>query len=344
MKLVVNIRKKLRNFELATDFSAENEVFALLGASGCGKSMTLKCIAGIETPDSGFIFLNDRILFDSEKNINLPPQKRKVGYLFQNYALFPNMTIWENIEFAATGTKEEKRQKTLENIRKFSLEGLENAYPNQLSGGQQQRVAFARILVADSEILLLDEPFSALDNYLKWQLELEFTEILKGYGGTAVLVSHDRGEVFRLADRIGVMNQGHLETVSGKHEVFADPKTLASTLLTGCKNISKAHCIDEHTLFAEEWGVELKVQKVPENLQYVAIRAHYFTESETDGENVFNFEVAQVIEDTFSYLVMVRLVNFKGKLLRWELEKDKWHERMAVRLKLPAEKLILLEK
>ena len=224
MKLVVNIRKKLRNFELATDFSAENEVFALLGASGCGKSMTLKCIAGIETPDSGFISLNDRILFDSEKNINLPPQKRKVGYLFQNYALFPNMTIWENIEFAATGTKEEKRQKTLENIRKFSLEGLENAYPNQLSGGQQQRVAIARALVNDPVILLADEATGNLDTRTSYEI-MEIFQELNSRGKTIVFVTHEP-DIATFSSRTIVLRDGQIKRdtpngdVQNAHEAF----------------------------------------------------------------------------------------------------------------------------
>ena len=195
MRLLVDIRKRLRDFTLNVSFTVENEIFALLGGSGCGKSMTLKCIAGIERPDEGRIILNGRTLFDSDQKINLPPQLRRVGYLFQNYALFPNMTTAENILFAAVGTDEEKQRKLRENVERFKLSGLEASYPWQLSGGQQQRVAFARILSSGAEILLLDEPFSALDSYLKWQLELEFDMVFAAYDNSAILVSHDRGEV-----------------------------------------------------------------------------------------------------------------------------------------------------
>ena len=216
MKLDVYIRKNLRDFVLEVEFSVRDEIFALLGASGSGKSMTLKIIAGIEKPDEGRITLNGRTLFDSAKKINLPPQVRRVGYLFQNYALFPNMTVAENILFAAIGTRDEKLFKLKENLARFKLDGLENSYPHELSGGQAQRVAFARVLASHAELLLLDEPFSALDSHLKWQLERELNEVLKIYGA-AILVSHDRAEVFRLADRVSVINAGKIEALGTKH-------------------------------------------------------------------------------------------------------------------------------
>ena len=137
MELIVNIEKCLRDFTLAAQFTLRDTTLALLGASGSGKSMTLKCIAGLERPDRGQIILNGRTLFDSKKGINLPPQARSVGYLFQNYALFPNMTVRENIIFALDGSKGEKERIFAENVARFSLEGLENAYPANLSGGQQ---------------------------------------------------------------------------------------------------------------------------------------------------------------------------------------------------------------
>ena len=316
MVLQVSIKKKLRDFTLDVEFAVRDEVFALLGASGCGKSMTLKCIAGIETPDEGKIILNGRTLFNSAKKINLPPQMRRAGYLFQNYALFPNMTVAENILFAAVGNKISKLK---ENLSRFQLDGLENAYPSELSGGQQQRVAFARVLTSHAEILLLDEPFSALDSYLKWQLELELAEIFKIYGA-AILVSHDRGEVYRLADKVAVMHRGVIDTIGGKREVFKNPKTLAAMILTGCKNISPARKIAENKIFAEDWGIELVIRNVELGIKFVGIRAHDLEPRADLGENTFAFEVVQIIEDTFSYIVMVRANG--GKPIRWEVDKD----------------------
>jgi len=170
MSLYVDIKKSLNGFKLDVNFEAGKQTTGLLGASGCGKSMTLKCIAGIEKPDSGVIMLNDKILFDSTKKINIPPQERNTGYLFQNYALFPNMTTLQNISIGLKLPKHERDKIVKEKITKFGLSGLENRYPNQLSGGQQQRVALARILAKEPDILMLDEPFSALDSFLKWQL------------------------------------------------------------------------------------------------------------------------------------------------------------------------------
>ena len=265
MDLNVSIKKKLRDFTLEVAFRVRDEVFALFGASGCGKSITLKCIAGIETPDCGSITLNGRILYDSAKNINLPPQARRVGYLFQNYALFPNMTVAQNITFAATG---DKLSKLKQNIERFQLHGLENAYPNQLSGGQSQRVALARVLASHAEFLLLDEPFSALDSYLKWQLELELAQILKHYGG-AILVTHDRGEVFRLSDKVAVLHDGLISTIDSTQELFLNPKTLHAAILTGCK-VSRLRKIADNQFLAVDWDMILTA---PPDSKFVAVRA-----------------------------------------------------------------------
>ena len=347
MELTVSIRKKLRSFELAADFSAKNEVLALLGASGCGKSMTLKCIAGIETPDSGRIVLNGRVLYDSGQKINLKPQQRRVGYLFQNYALFPNMTIKENLLFAASGTKKQKQEKAAENLRRFSLTELADAYPRELSGGQQQRAAFARILGSEAELLLLDEPFSALDSYLKWQLELELDDVLRSYGGAALLVSHDRGEVYRLADRVAVIHQGSMEQARAVKELFQNPETLAATLLTGCKNISPAQKLDDCHIRAEAWQLDLRVPAAG-NLRYAGIRAHFLEKKESPAENTFPMEIAKVIEDTFSYLVMVRRKGSGAKAICWELSKEEWRKFAAsgkeLYLHFPPEKIMQMER
>lgn len=194
MSLYVDIEKRLGAFRLQSKFEVADETLALLGASGCGKSVTLKCIAGIMTPDRGRIVLNGRVLFDSEKRTDLTPQQRRVGYLFQQYALFPNMTVEQNILCGIrAGSRSEKRALAAEKLRMFRLEGLEKKYPAQLSGGQQQRVALARILASEPQAILLDEPFSALDSYLKWELELELGELLGAFDGPILWVSHELG-------------------------------------------------------------------------------------------------------------------------------------------------------
>jgi len=347
MKLEVSIQKKLRAFTLDASFTVENEVFALLGASGCGKSMTLKCIAGLETPDNGRIALNGRVLYDRAQGINLPPQKRHIGYLFQDFALFPNMTIAENIAFAARGTKEEKNQLVEENLRRFGLTEQRGARPAELSGGQQQRAALARILASDAELLLLDEPFSALDSYLRWQLELELRDVLKQYEGTALFVSHDRGEVYRLADRAGVIDRGRLQSVQETRQLFAAPGTVAATVLTGCKNISHAQKKGAQLIYASDWNLPLHTAAiVPDEVSAAAIRAH-FLEARSfadEADNTFPMEILQVIEDTFSIILMTRPLGTDARPIRWEIQKATWAEIKGrpLYLHFPPDKIMLL--
>ena len=200
MSLFAEIYKQLGSFTLDIKLEAENEVLGLLGASGCGKSMTLRCIAGIVKPDHGRIVLNGRVLFDSEERINLSPQQRGVGLMFQSYALFPNMTVAQNI---AAGVKDKAKQPEL--VRKFcsllQLDGMENRLPHQLSGGQQQRVALARMMASEPGLLMLDEPFSALDGQLRHTIEPEFAAALDAFEGAVLYVSHSISEIYRYCGR-----------------------------------------------------------------------------------------------------------------------------------------------
>ncbi|WP_330587614.1 sulfate/molybdate ABC transporter ATP-binding protein [Anaerocolumna sedimenticola] len=239
MSLSVNIRKKLGSFSLNVNMNMDKERMGLLGASGCGKSMTLKCIAGIETPDEGSIILNGRVLYDSKQKIDLRPQERKVGYLFQNYALFPNMTVEENIGCGLKGTKKYKKPRVDQMVEFLQLKGLEKRYPMQLSGGQQQRVALARILAYEPDVILLDEPFSALDSYLKEYLWRELLEILKAYHVDTIMVSHNRDEIYGLCDSIAIMDTGNLILSGNTKDLFDKPGKLTAARLTGCKNISR---------------------------------------------------------------------------------------------------------
>ncbi len=352
MSIYVDIKKSMGTFSLSAKFEAENEIMGLLGSSGCGKSMTLKCIAGIMTPDKGRIVLNDRVLFDSDKSINLMPQERKTGYLFQNYALFPHMTVAENIAVGIHGSKEMKQELVREKINAFYLSGLEARYPAQISGGQQQRVALARIFASEPDIIMLDEPFSALDSHLKWQIELETVKALEKYTGTILFVSHNRDEVYRLCKRIAVIEHGHMESIHDKSEMFAAPKTLAASKLTGCKNHSRAKKIGEHELYAIDWDCSLKSEAVvPDDLKYVGIRAHYLVMSAKETiENQLSCRVERVIEDTFSMMILVtsdKEKNTGGEIV-WQIDKDLWQKichnglPQELSLTMPADKLLLL--
>ena len=321
MALHVEIKKKLGSFLLDVSFDADREILALLGASGCGKSMTLKCIAGIETPDSGKIILDGRSLYDSEKHINLPPQKRRVGYLFQQYALFPNMTVEQNIMAGVReGSRAEKRAVAAEKIKALQLEGMGRMRVTELSGGQQQRVALARILVNKPEVLLLDEPFSALDSFLKWQLELELSDTLRAYGQDVIYVSHDRDEVYRLCNTVCILSGGKSEEKLGVKELFSAPRTISAVLLSGCKNISPAHR-EGDMIFCRSWGVALRAASGAERFDSAAIRAHYFDFASGPGENVIPCTVWRVVEDVFSCVLILNTPG--GGKLRMECSKER---------------------
>lgn len=323
MSLYVQIKKKLGKFQLDVEFTVEKGVFAILGASGCGKSMTLKCIAGIETPDEGRIVLNGRVLYDSKKKINLPPQKRKVGYMFQDYALFPSMTVEQNI-MAGMGRKPDKAKVT-SYIEKFRLTELEKHYPSELSGGQKQRVAMARMLAAQPEVILLDEPFSALDSYLKWELEQEMKKILQEVGKPALFVSHNRDEVYRLCDMVSCINQGKMEVIEEVHEFFQNPKTRTAAILSGCKNISDVEIVDAHTLFAKDWNVTFHCSKIPEHTVAIGIRAHYFEDAkEKDMQNTIEVKEYEIIEDPFEWNISFR-ADESSAWIQWKIAKKEWN-------------------
>ena len=221
MALLVDIEKRLGDFRLDVKLEVGNEVLGLVGNSGCGKSLTLRCIAGIEKPDRGRIVLDGVTLFDSEKHVNLTPQKRHTGLMFQNYALFPNMTVRQNIRAGTLRdrqTEQERDRKVNDIMDSFGLSALAQHYPRQLSGGQQQRTALARILVSEPWILMLDEPFSALDSELKFRMEREVREVIDRFGKTTLLVSHDRGEAYRLCSRIAMVHEGCADRILSKEE------------------------------------------------------------------------------------------------------------------------------
>lgn len=313
--LYARIKKKFGDFLLDVEFETNEETLALLGASGCGKSMTLKCIAGIENPDEGQIVLNDRILFDSTKKINLPSRNRKVGLLFQNYALFPNMTLEENISIGVPKNHPYKSKIIKEKIKTFSLEGLENNYPHQLSGGQQQRVALARMLVNEPEILMLDEPFSALDEHLRWQMEQELIDILRKHNDSALYVSHNKDEVYRICDRIAVLNNGKIEEINHKENLFNNPKSLNTAMLIGCRNISRIEKISQNKIYAIDWNLELTCSNVVNgNMKYVGIHTENINLcSDNESVNNFRLNIINIIRNLHSYtLVLDNTIEDKG--------------------------------
>ena len=345
MSLYVDIEKNLGSFCLKVKFESGDETIALLGASGCGKSLTLKCIAGIEKPDRGCIIVDGVTLFDSEKKINLTPQERRAGLMFQNYALFPNMTVLQNIRAGAKRERDSKKRNNMVQsvMDSFGLTEFADRYPHQLSGGQQQRVALARILVSSPRILLLDEPFSALDSHLRFKLEREVRQVIRKFGKTVVLVSHDRDEVFRMSDSIAIMDSGKIQAIGSRGNVFADPQTRKGAILTGCKNVSSVRKLEHGQIFATDWGITLNVQNLPEDTAAAGVRMK--TIRPGPGENSYRCRVVEEIENPFSYTIMLEPLNTECTVpLGWELLKPDWEKLRAdeVEIHIPAEAILLL--
>ena len=329
MALEVKIKKMLGWFRLDMEFNADRGILALLGASGSGKSMTLKCISGIETPDEGRIVLDGQVLFDSSAKINVSPQKRNVGYLFQHYALFPNMTARQNIACAVKGGRDIRKKTTEDFISSMYLEGLGNKYPSELSGGQQQRVALARILAGSPRILLLDEPFSALDSYLQWQLEMELKDTLAAFGGLTLFVSHSRDEVYRICDNVCVIDNGKSEPVISVAELFENPGTVPSALLSGCKNYSRAEKRGEKSVFAIDWGAELVTSgDIRDDVRFIGVRSHYVRPACASDVNILRCSVARVTPELFETAVMLGPDTAESgsdySFLRMDISKNDW--------------------
>ena len=302
MGIDVKIQKKLGDFHLDIAFSSEARRVGILGPSGCGKSMTLKCIAGIEQPDRGKITIDlpgreqteHRVLYDAAGKVNLKPQKRNVGYMFQNYALFPTMTVEQNIGAGIKCTGQDREGRIREMVQRFHLQGLEKHLPGELSGGQQQRVALARIMAYQPDLIMLDEPFSALDQHLKERLQHEMIAMLEDYEGQVIMVSHSRDEIYRFSEELLVMEHGSLLASGQTQKLFDDPKTKKVAAMTGCKNFSGAKPLDAHRLYLTDWGIEMHLeQEIPEDINCIGYRAHFFEPIWGErGENCIAFNLS----------------------------------------------------
>lgn len=327
MAIEVRIHREFDDFKLDVQFQSESRRIGILGASGCGKSLTLKSIAGIERPETGKIESAGKVFFDSAKKIWMPPQERNVGYLFQNYALFPTITVEKNIGIALRCGKKEKEKKVRDMIERFSLQGLEKKLPGQLSGGQQQRTALARIMIYEPDMILLDEPFSALDSYLKEQTQRECLELLQDYPGTVILVSHSRDEIYRFSEEVLVMDGGKAVIQKTVKELFEHPQKVAAAKLTGCKNIEEIVWKDGKHLYVPGWDMVIPAgMGNVGDAQAIGIRAHEFTteRTESDGELVFPVYKPEVKEDLFEYHVQFFTSERAKTPVVWKVSKKLW--------------------
>lgn len=245
--LEINFKKRLKGFALDIDFHMTDEggTVALFGPSGTGKSLTLQVIAGLVEPDSGRVSVRGQTLYDSARRIYVPARLRRVGYVPQNYTLFPHLNVRQNILFGVQKRLQAEQESRLAELLKgLRLEGLQLRRPSQLSGGQQQRVALARALITEPQILLLDEPFAALDSIIRGRLQEELLNLKERYKLPIVLVTHDLNEAYTLSEQIVVIEQGRVVQSGSRHEVLFHPITEAVARFTGAKNIFAGEVIE----------------------------------------------------------------------------------------------------
>lgn len=336
MPLDLQIAKNLPEFALDISFQMGDAPLAILGPSGAGKTMLLRCVAGLERPDRGSISLNGRVLFDSEKRINLPARERRVGMLFQHYALFPHRTVSENIGFGlAHLSPEQQATRVSALMAQTHVAAVGRRYPRQISGGEQQRAALARALAIEPEALLLDEPLSALDTHLRSQMEAQLQETFEAYLRPALLVTHNIEEAYRLGEKLLVLSRGRVAAFGPKDEIFRRPPSLEVARLTGCKNFSRARAISEHAVEALDWRCQLKMGvPPPQSPSHIGIRAHHIdfvevgaeTASE-GGENVFLCWLVGASETPFRITLYLKLhepPSGKEHDLQVEVFKEKW--------------------
>ncbi|HEY4710524.1 MAG TPA: sulfate/molybdate ABC transporter ATP-binding protein [Candidatus Acidoferrales bacterium] len=335
MSLEVQIEKKLPEFTLDVSFTADSTPLSILGPSGAGKTMLLRSIAGLERGARGRIALNGRALLDTENRVLVPARSRRIGILFQQFALFPHRTVAENICFGLQKLPRDQQARRLADVlERTHISGLGERYPRQLSGGEQQRVALARALAVEPEALLLDEPLSALDSHLRSQMEMQLQETFLAYRRPALLVTHNIEEAYRLSEQILVLSRGRVAALGAKDAIFRRPGSLEVARLTGCKNFSRARAISEHVVEALDWGCQLRVaQSLAGPVAHVGIRAHQldFVEAGTEQENVFPCRLVRSAETPFRitlYLCLDRAPGESGEIPRVDLQaevfKEKW--------------------
>ncbi len=353
MALEIQIEKKLPEFTLDVSFTAGNAPLSILGPSGAGKTMLLRCIAGLERAHRGHVALDGRVLLDTASGVHLPARNRRVGMLFQHFALFPLLTVAENVGFGLRNlptTEQGRRVKAL--LERTHISGLDKRYPRELSGGEQQRAALARALAIDPEALLLDEPLSALDTHLRSQMEAQLQETFAAYRRPALLVTHNIEEAYRLSEQMLVLSRGRVAAFGAKEEIFRRPPSLEVARLTGCKNFSRARAITESVVEALDWGCQLRLAHAPAGpVAHVGIRAHQvdFVEASATGarqENVFPCWLVRSSETPFRVTLYLRLHRAPGESCeipqidlqaevfkeKWQIFRDRpfpWHVRIA---------------
>jgi molybdate transport system permease protein len=329
--LELDIEKCLDNFALQVAFCAGKGAVGLLGPSGSGKSMTLRMIAGISTPDSGRIVLNGRVLFDHAAKLNTPAAERRIGFVFQDYALFPHLTVAENVGFGLRALPDsERRARVARQLEVMHISELAYRYPKEISGGQRQRVAIARCMAIEPDALLLDEPFAALDPHLRRQMEEQLRAALAHYNGVVVFVTHDMEEAFRFCTDLLVLDDGRVIAKGPKLELFERPQSVAAAQLTGCKNIVPARRMASGRIAVDAWNCQLVAAgEVSSALTHVGFRSHQLRfQQTTDGVNTFPCWLLSTSEAPHEMTLYLRLHNVpqagEPPQLQADVPKDVW--------------------
>jgi molybdate transport system permease protein len=352
--LEVDVEKSLENFKLAVEFQAGPGALGLLGASGAGKSMTLRLIAGVAAPDKGRVVLNGRVLFDSVTGENIAPARRRIGVVFQDYALFPHMTVAENVAFGLNELSEADRRARVQlQLDRMHISELANRYPKEISGGQRQRVAIARCMAIEPGALLLDEPFAALDPHLRRQMEEQLRETLRGYNGVVVFVTHDMEEAFRFCNELLVLDIGRVIARGPKHELFEQPRSVITARLTGCKNIAPASQTDSGLVGVESWGCSLLLAAPHSGvIRHVGYRSHHFRfQQNATGENIFLCWLVETSEAPHEMTLYLRLHHpprpGDPPHLQADIPKEQWRvlssQPQPWRIQIDPARLLLLE-
>jgi molybdate transport system permease protein len=350
----IDVEKALKNFSLQVAFETGQGAVGLLGASGAGKTMTLRMIAGIVRPDSGRIVLNDRVLFDSATGRNISAARRRIGVVFQDYALFPHMTVAENVGFGLSALEEEERQERVaKQLESMHIAELAGRYPKEISGGQRQRVAIARCMATEPRALLFDEPFAALDPHLRRRMEEQLRETLAGYKGAVIFVTHDMEEAFRFCTDLLVLDSGRVVASGPKHQLFERPQTVAAAQLTGCKNIADAWRVGANRIAVGAWNCELETaEPVPHALTHVGLRSHQIVfQRASKDPNTFPCWLVSTSEAPHEMTLYLRLHTLPrpGELahLQADVPKELWRTLNAQpqpwEVKLDPAKLLMLE-
>jgi molybdate transport system permease protein len=306
----IDVEKTLGSFKLAVQFVAGRGAVGLLGVSGAGKSMTLRLIAGVITPDRGRIVLSGRVLFDSRLGEYISPAHRHIGVVFQDYALFPHMTVEENIAFGLDELDDaERKSRVRQQLEKMHITELADRYPCEISGGQRQRVAIARAMAIEPNALLLDEPFAALDPYLRRQMEEQLRGTLRSYNGVVIFVTHDMEEAFRFCRELLVLDGGQVIASGPKHLLFEQPRSVVAARLTGCKNITAARPISANQIAVEAWDCNLSLAApFTGTIRHVGYRSHQFRFQQNVGEeNVFPGWLIETSETPHEMTLYLRL-------------------------------------